>query len=112
MGADLRQEIAEASAGGMPVPINLLVAADALGQMSDEEPLSLAAVRQAWEAGQIGLAGGELSERELPLQSLETILANLKQGIAEYERLLASDRRSTGGALRALTAVAATPDEA
>ncbi len=82
IGAGLRKELAGET------PINLLLNGETLAEMAQREPESLAAVRAAIERGTAGVTGGEWDEAELPLMSLEAILANMQRGLAEYETQL------------------------
>jgi len=85
LGTDLRKELAS------PAPINLLVSGRLLSIMAQREPATLAALKEALAAGRVGLIGGEELELALPLLSCESMLAELKRGLACYRALL--DRR-------------------
>ena len=85
LGADLRQELAS------PVPVNLLLSGRLLSIMAEREPATLAALKEALAAGRVGLVGGEEVELPLPLLSCESVLEELKRGLACYRGLL--DRR-------------------
>jgi len=82
LGEPLRTELAK------PSPTNLLISADLVAQMSAKEPETIAALRDALDAGRASLIGGDQTEDRLPLLSHESILANLREGLNEYERLL------------------------
>jgi alpha-mannosidase len=69
-------------------PTSVLVSGDLLGEMATRHPATLAALKAGLEAGRVGLVGGEATEHRLPLLSHETILAELKRGLAVYEARL------------------------
>jgi alpha-mannosidase len=69
-------------------PTNVLIAADLVGEMATKEPATLAALKSGLDAGKVSLIGGEASEERLPLMSHESILAELRRGIARYDELL------------------------
>ncbi|MDX1944378.1 MAG: hypothetical protein SFU86_03150 [Pirellulaceae bacterium] len=71
-----------------PSPTSLILPADLLVELAAKEPATLAALKDGLAAGRIGLVGGEGSERRLPLLSHESILAELRQGLARYDELL------------------------
>ena len=83
IGEALRKELLSG------VPMNVLLAAEVLATMRDNEPASLEALKAALDSGKVGLIGGEVVERRLPLFSNESILAELRRGAAEYESHLA-----------------------
>ncbi len=70
------------------VAVNLLLPAGLLGQMAAAHPGTFAELQAALLRGSVTLVGGEVEERELPLLPWETILAGLKAGGAEFQRLL------------------------
>lgn len=82
LGESLRTELAR------PSPTNLLIKADLLAEMAAKEPATLAALKEGLAAGKVGLIGGEASEDRLPLLSHESILGELRGGLAQYESLL------------------------
>ena len=82
LGGALRDELAG------PMPTNLLVSAALLDQMQEKEPATLAALRTALAANQVGLIGGEEVEERLPLLSQESILATLRHGLSRYEAIV------------------------
>ncbi len=82
LGQSLRAELSR------PTPTNLLIKADLLADLAAKEPATLAALKEALSSGRVGLIGGEASEDRLPLLSHESILAELRRGLAQYESLL------------------------
>lgn len=82
LGSTLRKELSRGSA------TNLLLSAAMLQEMQTKEPQSLESLKEALAAGKLGLIGGEASEERLPLVSQDSIVANLRQGLARYEELL------------------------
>jgi alpha-mannosidase len=82
LGASLRQELAG------PQPVNLLICGSVVAEMARREPESLAALRAALARGTVTLVGGELDEAQLPLIPPESILLQIRLGLAEYEKYL------------------------
>ncbi len=82
LGARLREQL------GVSLRGNVLASAELLEVMAAQEPESLAALREAVSENRIALVGGEWRELRLSLLSCETILAQLRQGLARYEELL------------------------
>jgi alpha-mannosidase len=82
LGQALRNELAR------PTPRSLLVSADTVAEMAAREAATLEALRAALEHGTLTLVGGEAREQELPLLPVESILAGLRAGVAEYQRYL------------------------
>lgn len=82
LGATLRKEISRQS------PTNLLLTGTMLDEMQAKEPESLEALKQAISTSSVGIIGGEAAEDRLPLMSQDSILANLRRGLARYEDLL------------------------
>jgi len=78
LGAGLREELASGR------PVNLMVSAGVLSRMAQEEPESLALLKQGLEQGTVALIGGEEDEQELPLMAIEDVLAGLRRGLAGY----------------------------
>ena len=68
-----------------PVPINLLLSGDVLARIADQRPEVLDRLRQAVEAGRVGLVGGECDEQRLPLLAGETIVDGIRRGIKLFE---------------------------
>jgi len=69
-------------------PVNLLLTAEVLQQMADEQPEMLSALKAALEAERVTLVGGERGERELPLLPIEAVLDEFRHGLATFERIL------------------------
>ncbi len=82
IGESLRRELSSGRA------LNILISGGVVEEMASREPVTLAALRQGLEAGQVTLVGGEYEELELPLLTPEDILGNLTRGLACYERRL------------------------
>lgn len=90
LGEKLRQELAG------PGPINLLLPAELLSPMAEKHPQTLAALREALAAGRASLIGGEAQPQRLPLVSLESVRADLAEGLARYEAVLGQRPRVFG----------------
>jgi alpha-mannosidase len=69
-------------------PTSLILSGDLLSEMAAAQPATLAALKSGLEVGRIGLVGGEATERRLPLLAHESILAELRRGLATYESIL------------------------
>ena len=82
LGEDLKNELS------CETPTSVLGSADLLEEMAAKHPDSFAALKSGLDAGRVGLIGGEATENRLPLLSHETILTELRRGLAKYERLL------------------------
>jgi alpha-mannosidase len=82
LGSALAAEMNAASAA------NLLLPAHLLREIEHAHPQTLQSLRSALSRSAVSLVGGELEERELPLLPLETVLADLQAGRAEFERVL------------------------
>jgi len=82
IGQSLREQLAGS------IPSNLLLSGELLALIAETEPETLAAIRHALDREAVGIVGGEESERRLPIVSSETILYQLRGGIARYESLL------------------------
>jgi len=82
LGASLREELAR------PSPKNLLLSGSLLREMATREPLSLAALRDGLAAQSVGLLGGDSQETRFPLLGCESVLSELRDGIATFEDLL------------------------
>ncbi|MCR9117875.1 MAG: hypothetical protein NXI22_13130 [bacterium] len=72
---------------------NLLISGDVITEMSQQEPETLAAVKEAVEAKRVSLIGGDSNEPRLPLLSCESILAELQTGASQYQSAI--DTRPT-----------------
>ena len=75
---------------------NLLLPAGLLAQIATSHGETLTAIKAALEGGSLSLVGGEIEEGELPLLPLETVLAGLARGLAEFERVLGRTPRVFG----------------
>ncbi len=82
LGERFRRELAA------EVPINVLISGSTLERMAQREPASLSLLKERLEAGSVTLIGGEYEEGELPLMSPEAIIAEIRRGLAVYERYL------------------------
>jgi alpha-mannosidase len=79
LGASLAAELVRET------PTSVLVSGDLLSEMAAKHPATLAVLKEGLDAGRVGLVGGEATEHRLPLLSHETILAELRRGLAVYE---------------------------
>ncbi len=70
------------------LPLNLLINGRTLQLLAEENPEALDLIRRRWEAGTLGIVGGEEDEPAVPLMPLESIADELERGMAIYERLL------------------------
>lgn len=66
-------------------PVNLLITGNGLEKIAEHQPDVIAAIRAAVAANRCCIVGGEEFEGELPLQSMESVLDNLKNGMTVYE---------------------------
>ncbi|MCR4415150.1 MAG: hypothetical protein NUV77_22240, partial [Thermoguttaceae bacterium] len=82
LGPSLRAEL------GADRPVGLLLTGEVLETMAVREPETLALLKNGLERGTVTLLGGELVEDDLPLAPIEEVLAQLKAGLATYERHL------------------------
>jgi alpha-mannosidase len=82
IGASLRAELAR---GG---PINLLLSGETVERMAQQEPQTLAALREGLEKEQVTIVGGEYDERDLPLLTHEAILEHVGRGLDVYQQHL------------------------
>ena len=82
LGAALREELSRET------PTSVLLSGELVEALAASEPQTLAALKAGLEAGRIGLAGGAAAESRWPLLAHETILEELRRGLAIYERLL------------------------
>lgn len=95
IGPPLLAELQNAP-GPLPGKRNLLLCGETLVAMAEKAPDTFAALRQSLAAGHVSLIGGELHEGQTPLQSCETVLAQLQRGLEAYERLLGTRPRVFG----------------
>lgn len=82
LGASLRAEVAQTTA------TNLLLSAALAELMAQNEPESVQVLRQALTENRLGILGGEHTERRAPLLSCESLLAELRRGLASYQAIL------------------------
>lgn len=82
IGASLRSELESGFC------CNLLLGAETVAQIGNQQPETLAAIRKALDRKTVGIVGGDFSERELPLAPIESILAELERGRECYQRWL------------------------
>ncbi len=82
LGEDLRRELA------FERPVNLLVSGALVERMAQEEPSSLALLKEGLQKGVLTLIGGEYEENELPLMAPEAIVEQFQHGLEIYERYL------------------------
>jgi alpha-mannosidase len=82
LGAALREELAG------KLPRNLLLSGEAIAEMAQREPATLAALKQALENRTAAIVGGEFNEGALPLLPPEAIRSRLRRGLAAYQRHL------------------------
>jgi len=73
---------------GKPAPCNLLVSGEMLDRIVHDEPRTLELLQSALREDRVGLIGGEYGERRGALLSCETLLAQLRQGLAHYQQVL------------------------
>ena len=83
LGSALRAELAREAPAR-----TLLLSAETLQRMAEQEPTTLAALREAIDADRVSLVGGEFREGPLPLMPLEAIRRSLQRGLAVYEHHL------------------------
>jgi alpha-mannosidase len=82
IGDALREELASS------VPINLLMSSDVLKAMAESEPSTIASIREGIAEKKVGLVGGGAGELRLPLLGCETLLNELRGGLAICEAQL------------------------
>jgi alpha-mannosidase len=75
---------------------NLLMSGELLDRIVQDEPETMAAMKQAFEQQRLGLIGGEYAELRLPLLSCETIRSQLLRGLARFEEVLGCRPRVFG----------------
>jgi alpha-mannosidase len=79
LGEPLRRELVPEAA------TNLLISGNTLAKMAQRDPETLAAARTALESDKASIVGGEWGEPALPLLVPESILAELRRGLASYQ---------------------------
>ncbi len=67
---------------------NLVLSGATLQAIAEQDPEMIERIREALEAGEISIVGGEFEELESPLLGPEATLAQFRTGRATYERLL------------------------
>jgi len=82
IGPSLRRELAG------DTPLNVLITGALLDRIAEREPESLAALVHALDRRAACVVGGEYDDRDLTLLSPEASLAELRRGLATYERHL------------------------
>lgn len=82
LGEALRREVASLDVH------NLMISARDLEQCAKNEPESFKAIERGINLGRIGLIGGDYSEERAPLLSVDANIANLKQGLETFDRLI------------------------
>jgi alpha-mannosidase len=90
LGESLRRELEG------PGPINVLLPAGFLAPMAEKHPQTLAALREALASRRASLIGGEAQPQRLPLVSLESVRADLAEGLKRYEEVLGQRPRVFG----------------
>jgi alpha-mannosidase len=80
---DSAQELCEVQS-----PRNLLASAELIEEMAQRHPETLDALKRALAGNSVSIVGGEYTEMPLPLLEPEAIEANLRRGLAVYERHL------------------------
>ncbi len=78
----MAEELTQATAA------NLLVAAPLLSQIAEHHPATWQALTAALTRNAVSLVGGEQVEGLLPLVPLESVLANLLEGLSTFERIV------------------------
>ncbi|MBN1588544.1 MAG: hypothetical protein JW888_03425 [Pirellulales bacterium] len=69
-------------------PTTLLISGQTVSAMAADEPLTLAALKMALAEQRVDVAGGEFVEPTLTLATPESILAEIRRGLAVYEKHL------------------------
>jgi len=82
LGDGLRRELVSEG------PINLLISGAVVERMAEEEPASLALLKEGLEKQSVTLVGGEYDEQELPLMAPEEIIRQFQRGLETYQRCL------------------------
>ncbi|MEX0936330.1 MAG: hypothetical protein WDZ59_00610 [Pirellulales bacterium] len=77
-------------------PKNLLISGELVETMAQREPATLTALREALQASQASLVGGEYAEEELSLSTSEAMLRQLQRGSEVCERHLGKPVRVFG----------------
>lgn len=82
LGPALRNELESST------PLNLLASGETIEQLAAKDPALLTELAAALADHKVSLVGGDYLERETPLLPLESILAELRQGLSVYEQRL------------------------
>ncbi|HQU43802.1 MAG TPA: hypothetical protein PK867_13380, partial [Pirellulales bacterium] len=90
LGASLRQELAD------PVPKSLLISGELVERLAEQQPETLAALREALERTSVSLVGGEYLEDEVPVLPIESVRHEIERGLAACQRVLQSRPRVYG----------------
>ncbi len=70
------------------IPVNLLLNGELLTAMRVHAPDCLTAIKRGLQDGYVGLVGGEVAEHSAALQSCETVLNQLRQGLSVFQQQL------------------------
>ena len=70
-------------------PSNLLLSGDTVGKLAQNQPETLALLKEAVEDERATIIGGEFAELNLPLLPSEAILAQFRRGFGSYDKHLA-----------------------
>lgn len=79
LGQSLRQQLSDQAAA------NYLISGSTLADMAQREPQTLAALKTALDDNRAAIVGGEWDEPALGLLAPESILAQLRHGLASYQ---------------------------
>lgn len=71
-----------------PEPINVLLSGATLEQMASQFPQTLQILRQALQEKRCCLVGGSAQEQPWPLMEFESVAADLREGIATFQKVL------------------------
>ena len=82
LGESLRSQLSQ------PTTCNLMLSGQLLARMVREEPQTLELLQAALREDRAGLIGGEYQERRGVLLSCETLLTQLREGLARYQEIL------------------------
>lgn len=90
LGESLRSQLSQ------PTTCNLMLSGQLLARMVREEPQTLELLQAALREDRAGLIGGEYQERRGVLLSCETLLTQLREGLARYQEILGRRPRIFG----------------
>ncbi len=68
-------------------PVNLVATAEELQEIHDKSPETIAALREAWDAGRLNVVGGEWEDAPFPLMPIGAVLWQFAEGQRAYRRL-------------------------